>query len=91
MATRRKRTRAADGKVSVRSKAANGEGSVYAEADGTWPATYWLEGDSRPRRVRGRTRAIAIERRDVAIDEANRRGQSGRFTRETTVAVLAGW
>lgn len=48
------------GAVTVRGKAANREGSVYVEADGSWWATYTVPGEARPRRVWARTRAEAI-------------------------------
>ena len=51
-------------------KAANGEGSLYREIDGAWRATYRVPGESRPRRVRGRTREEALRRRGQALTKA---------------------
>ena len=55
-AAERKRVQGVDGSFTVAGKAANGEGSLYREANGAWRATYRVPGESRPRRVRGRTR-----------------------------------
>jgi integrase len=90
-----KRVRAVDGSFTVSGKASNGEGSLYREANGTWRATYRLPGESRPRRVRGRTREEALRRRD----EAERAALQSRppspattaLTRSSTVAELASW
>lgn len=84
-----KRSTDAAGVVKVRGKNANGDGSLYALADGTWRAT-WYDRNGTLRYVRGRTRAAAIERRDQAVaDDAA--GRATRFSRQTTVAELAGW
>ena len=63
-----KRVKGADGSYVVRGKAANGEGSLYQEADGSWRATYRVPGESRIRRVRGRTRDEALRRRVDAVE-----------------------
>jgi integrase len=65
-----KRVKGPDGSFVVRGRAANGEGSLYQEADGVWRATYWVTGETRPRRVRGRTRDEAFRRRLEAIERA---------------------
>lgn len=65
-----KRVRGADGSFTVSGKAANGEGSLYREANGGWRATYRVPGESRPRRVRGRTREEALRRRGEASTRA---------------------
>jgi hypothetical protein len=44
-------------------KAANGDGSVYRQADGRWVATWWVLGRGRPRRATGKTREEAIDKR----------------------------
>lgn len=74
--------------VTVHGKNANGEGSVYPLPDGTWRAT-WRDRTGRRRTVRGRTRAVALERRDTAI--AADRGPAFTFGQDTTVAQLAAW
>ena len=58
-----KRVKAVDGSFTVSGKASNGEGSLYREANGVWRATYRVPGESRPRRVRGRTREAVLLRR----------------------------
>jgi len=85
-----KRTTAPDGTVKVHGKASNGEGSIYRDADGTWRATYRVPGESRPRRVRGKTREEALARRAVKLEELSQT-MSGSFHRDTTVAELASW
>ena len=62
--------RSADGSFTVSGKASNGEGSLYREADGRWRATYRVPGEDRPRRVRGRTREEALQRRSEALAAA---------------------
>ena len=44
-----KRVATAEGTFTVNGKAANGEGSIYRERDGTWRATYRVPGVARPR------------------------------------------
>lgn len=58
-----KRFVAADGSVEVRGKNANGHGSVYQRKDGRWEATWWVDGEQRPRVASGKTRDAAIRRR----------------------------
>ncbi len=84
-----KRITAPDGTVRVRGKNANGDGSLYALADGTWRAT-WYDTTGKLRTVRGRTRAQAVERRAERIED-DRAGRLTSFGRATTVAELAGW
>ena len=67
---RGKRVRGVDGSFMVSGKAANGEGSLYREVDGVWRATYRVPGESRPRRMRGRTREEALRRRAEALTRA---------------------
>ena len=43
---------------------------LYREVDGAWRATYRVPGESRPRRVRGRTREEALRRRAEALTKA---------------------
>jgi integrase len=90
-----KRVRAADGSFTISGKAANGEGSLYREADGTWRATYRVPGESRPRRVRGRTREEALRRRGEALthalESAPRTPATVTLSGSTTIAELASW
>src|SRR5215210_9422154 len=65
-----KRVTTADGSFTVNGKAANGEGSLYRERDGWWRATFRVPGESRRRRVRGRTREEALRRRGEALTRA---------------------
>jgi integrase len=67
-------------------KAANGDGSVYRQADGRWRATWWVPGEKRPRSASGKTRQQAIDRR------AARRKSAG-LDRDGlgTVGALADW
>lgn len=67
-------------------KAANGDGSVYQQADGRWRATWWVPGEKRPRSATGKTRQQAIDRR------AARRKAAG-LDRDglSTVGALADW
>ena len=90
-----KRTTADDGSFTVNGKAANGEGSLYRERDGWWRATYRVPGESRSRRVRGRTREEALRRRaealTKAIEEAPRSPSTTMLSGATTVAELSAW
>ncbi len=89
-----KRVKGVDGSFTVRGKAANGEGSLYREADGTWRATFRVPGESRPRRVRGRTREDALRRRAEAMTRAleSRRSPAATvLSNSTTIAELAAW
>jgi integrase len=90
-----KRVKAVDGAFTVSGKAANGEGSLYREADGTWRATYRVPGESRPRRVRGRTREEALRRRAEALTRAlesrPRSPATTSLSSSTTIAELAAW
>ncbi len=87
-----KRASAADGTVTVRGKAANGEGSVYFAGDDRWRATYWVPGEKRPRRVSASTREMAIARRNDKLAELALLPPSRRsMSRSTTVAELAQW
>lgn len=79
-----KRVVSADGAFTVSGKAANGEGSLYRERDGVWRATYRVPGESRPRRVRGRTREEALRRRGEALTKA-----MAEQARPTTLATLS--
>jgi integrase len=85
-----KRSVGADGLVRVHGKASNGEGSIYRDSDGAWRATYFVAGERRPRRVRGKTRDEAIARRTAKLAELAQT-QSATFHRDTTVAELAAW
>jgi integrase len=84
-----KRVTSADGTVKVRGKNANGDGSLYALANGTWRAT-WYDHTGKLRSVRGRTRAQAIERRDQRQADEQLSGPVA-FGRTTTVAELGVW
>jgi integrase len=94
-AAKSKRVTGPDGSFTVRGKSANGEGSLYREADGWWRATYRVPGVSRPRRVRGRTREEAIRRRAAAITAAAQAPVAGslptKLTSESTIAEFARW
>jgi integrase len=87
MAARRKGKRVPTSEgVRVFGKAANGEGSVYRQADGRWCATWWVPGEKRPRRAMGKTQQEAVERR------AKRREQAGLdLGGLRTVGRLADW
>lgn len=66
MAKRRpgKRVETPEG-LRVLGKNANGEGSVYRQADGRWVATWWAPGETkRPRKATGKTRDEATKRRE---------------------------
>jgi len=92
--SRGKRVKAPDGTFTVASKSANGEGSLYREVDGAWRATFKIPGESRPRRVRGRTREEALRRRAEAIKTAvamQPRAADASFTAGNTVAEFAAW
>jgi integrase len=67
-------------------KAANGDGSVYRQADGRWCATWWVAGEKRPRKATGKTRQQAIDRRE-------KRRMSSGLDRDGlgTVGALAEW
>ena len=92
---RSKRVPAPDGSFTVRGKAANGEGSLYREADGWWRATYRLPGESRPRRVRGRTRDDALRRRGEAMSTVLQAAVPGaamtKLDARSTLAELSAW
>ena len=84
-----KRATADDGSVSVRGKAGNGEGSVYfREGRGIYVATFTIDGKRKV--VEAKTRAAAIERRDLALTKY--RPQAGsKLSGKTTVIELADW
>ena len=91
-----KRVATAEGTFTVNGKAANGEGSIYRERDGTWRATYRVPGVARPRRVRGRTREETLRRRDEALADALAGAASpipagGALSGATTVDEFARW
>jgi integrase len=89
-----KRLRGADGSFTVSGKAANGEGSLYREVDGAWRATYRVPGESRPRRVRGRTREEALRRRGEALTRAltkERKPSKTALSASSTVAEFSAW
>jgi integrase len=90
-----KRVRAIDGSFTVSGKASNGEGSLYREADGVWRATYRVPGESRPRRVRGRTREEVLRRRAEALTKALAEGprtpSTTMLSASSTIAELAAW
>ncbi|MGH9187778.1 MAG: tyrosine-type recombinase/integrase [Acidimicrobiales bacterium] len=87
-----KRSARADGRITVRGKAANGEGSVYYAGDGRWRATYWIVGENRPRTVSAKTREKVIARRAERLAEiAATTRLPARFNRATTVTELAHW
>jgi integrase len=94
-AAKPKRVKAPDGSFVVRGRAANGEGSLYQEADGVWRATYWVAGETRPRRVRGRTREEAFRRRLEAVEKVARsRSESpghAALKATSTVSDMALW
>lgn len=84
-----KRVALPDGTVTVRAKNPNGDGSLYALANGTWRATYTDRAGKR-RYIRGRTRAQAAEKLDQAILADQASGPSA-FGRGTTITELAEW
>lgn len=90
-----KRVVGVDGAYTVSGKAANGEGSLYRERDGVWRATYRVPGESRPRRVRGRTREEALRRRGAALTKAlakqPRPTTLATLSPSSTIAELAAW
>ena len=90
-----KRVKGPDGSFVVRGKAANGEGSLYQEADGVWRATYWVPGETRPRRVRGRTREEAFRRRLEAVERAvtstSQSPAHAALNKKSTVSDMALW
>jgi integrase len=90
-----KRVKAVDGSFTVSGKASNGEGSLYREASGVWRATYRVPGESRPRRVRGRTREEALRRRDEALARALETRPASPATTalssSSTIAELVSW
>jgi len=90
-----KRVSTAEGSFTVNGKAANGEGSLYRERDGWWRATYLVPGESRCRRVRGRTREEALRRRGEALTRALAEGPrtpaATMMSGSTTVTELATW
>jgi hypothetical protein len=49
------------GGMRVIAKAANGDGSVYRQADGRWVATWWVAGRKRP----GERRARPVRKRST--------------------------
>ncbi len=89
-----------------RRTAANGEGSLYEEADYgrpdpetgkrpirrmIWVATYRLDGDHRLKRARGKTRAEAVRARAEAIERHRNQGTVKAVeARQITLAELAG-
>jgi integrase len=90
-----KRVSTGDGSFTVSGKAANGEGSRYRERDGWWRATYLVPGESRGRRVRGRTREEALRRRGEALTRAIAEGPrtpaTTMMSASTTLTELATW
>jgi integrase len=89
-----KRVRGIDGSFTVSGKAANGEGSLYREIDGAWRATYRVPGESRPRRIRGRTREEALRRRGEALTKAlteDRKPSTTALSASSTVAEFSAW
>ena len=90
-----KRVAVPEGSFTVNGKAANGEGSLYRERDGTWRATYRVPGEPRPRRVRGRTRDEAFRRRTEALtralEAAARTPAGSMLSRSTTVGEFSQW
>jgi integrase len=89
-----KRVRGVEGSFTVSGKAANGEGSLYREIDGAWRATYRVPGESRPRRVRGRTREEALRRRGQALTKAltvEPRPSTTTLSASSTIAEFASW
>jgi integrase len=76
------------GSVTVRSKASNGEGTLYPDQGG-WRAS-WVDRNGKRRYVRGRTRELAERRRSAAIaEDAAASSSPKRFGRGTTVGELA--
>jgi hypothetical protein len=88
-----KRVRGPDGSFVVRGKAANGEGSIYQEPSGVWRATYWVTGEARPRRVRGRTREEDFRRRIEAVERSAHASKSTHPTMgpHSTLSGLSAW
>jgi hypothetical protein len=86
----------AEGTFTVNGKAANGQGLIYRERDGTWRATYRVPGVARPRKVRGRTREETLRRRDDALADALATAAAptpagSALSRATTVGEFARW
>lgn len=84
-----KRIALPDGSVQVRGKNANGDGSVYALANGTWRAT-WYDRAGKIRYVRARTRSDALERRAASIADDEQLGSTA-FDKRTTLSELCDW
>ncbi|MFN0028401.1 MAG: tyrosine recombinase XerC [Acidimicrobiales bacterium] len=84
-----KRIALPEGGVRVRGKNPNGTGSVYVLPDGSWRAT-WTDLGGNRRVVRGRTHALAVERREQAILQ-DRATSPSQFGQVTTVAEMAEW
>ncbi len=89
--TRGKRITGDDGSVRIAGKAANGAGSVYLDASGTYRATYVDPTTGKRRTTSGRTKAEAAERRDAKLAELNAATPSGRLGPTPTVADLTAW
>lgn len=88
-----KRLALPDGTVTVRGKAPNRAGSVYAVDGGAaWRAT-WHDAEGRRRYVQAKTRALAIERRDTAIaaDRSSRARAGGDLPGDATLDQFARW
>jgi integrase len=88
-APRGKRQVTSDGTITVRGKAANGEGAPYFRKDrGIWVASYYLDGKRKV--VEAKTQALATERRDLAT--ARHRPRDGSTLSDaTTVVELVVW
>jgi integrase len=81
----------ADGSLTVRGKAANGEGSVYRDAEGLWRATY-RDGAGKRRTVTARTRELVLARRAERLAEVEAgRPAHERFTGATPLGEVASW
>lgn len=80
-----------DGKITIRGKVGNGEGTVYWHLkEEAWRASYQLDG--KRRWVQASTREKVIARRAAAIEKGLRARYGGmQFTAKTTVAAFAAW
>ncbi len=86
-----KRVTMPDGTVHVAAKAPNGEGSIYAVAEGGYKATYVDPHTGKRRTVSGRTKTEAAARRDARLAELGRATPSGRLGEHPSIASVAAW
>lgn len=91
-APRAKRTKAADGMVSVTGKAANGEGSIYfVPSKGTYRAAWVDAATGKRRSVNAPTKAEAAQRMADAKAKAEEALANGPLGPDATVADVSRW